>query len=424
MAKQGPSPLTDTNKPRFFYGYVVVALVFLILVVLGGTMYTFGVFFKPLSGEFGWGSAATSGAFSLYMVLRGLFYIATGRLNDRFGPRVVMSGCGFFLGLGYLLMSQASAIWHLYLFYGVVIAIGMSGGFVPLTSTVARWFVKRRGLMTGIAVAGIGAGTMIVPPAASWLISNYGWRTSYAVIGFVILAVVISAAQFLRRNSGQMRELPHRHKGVQEESSNLEVAGFSLQEAMGTRQFWLLCAAYFGFGVFLQAIMVHIVPHSTELGISATAAASIFVAIGGLSIVGRVVMGSTSDRIGSKSALIICFILATAALTWLLVAEEMWMFYLFAVVFGFAYGGLVAVQSPLVADLFGLSSHGVIFGVITFILGIGGAVGPVLAGSIFDITGSYNPAFLVCSALSVISLILALCLAPATAVNRQNPVHS
>ncbi|MBA7631818.1 L-lactate transporter [subsurface metagenome] len=406
----------EIKKPRFFYGYVIVALAFLIQAILGGTLYTFSVFFKPLSSEFGWTRAATSGAFSLYMVLHGFLYIITGKLNDTFGTRIVMSGCGLFMGLGYLLMSQTNTIWHLYLFYGVIIAVGMSGGFVPLLSTVTRWFAnnKKRGLMIGIALAGTGVGTMIMPPVANWLISSYGWRTSYAIIGISVLILIISAAQFLRRAPGQMQQLPHGQDGGQEEGPNTEARGFSLQEAMRTRQFWLFCTAYFGFGVFLQVIMVHIVLHAIGLGISASAAANIFVAIGGLTVVGRITMGSASDRIGNRSILIGCFALMTAALAWLLVAKELWMLYLFAVVFGFAYGGLVAVQSPLVADLFGMRSHGVILGVIVFIITIGAAVGPVMAGGIFDITGGYNPAFLVCVAFSIAGIILALLLRPIT----------
>ena len=266
--------------------------------------------------------------------------------------------------------------------------------------------------MTGIAVAGTGAGTMIMPPVASWLISNYGWRTSYAVIGLMVLVVVIAAAQFLKRAPSQIQQLPYGQSEVQKESTSLEAGGLTLQEAIRTRYFWLLCVTFFGFGAFLQAVMVHIVPHATGLEIPATTAANIFIAIGGLSVVGRIVMGSASDRIGNRTALLIGLVLTTAVLAWLLVAKEMWMFYLFAAVFGFAYGGLVSVQSPLVAELFGMRSHGVIFGSIVFVVTIGGAVGPVMAGRIFDVSGSYNSAFLICSALSATSLILALFLRP------------
>ena len=351
------------------------------------------------------------------MVVLGLLSIIVGRLNDRFGPRVVISVGGSILGLGYLLMSQTSAIWHLYLFYGIVIGAGASSLLIPSLSTVARWFVRRRGLMNGITVAGIGVGTMIMPPLANWLISNYSWRTSYAVMGFMVLAVIIPAAQFLQRDPARKGQFPYGHNKVPPESINTKIGGFSLQEAMRTRQFWLLCAAYFGVNIFLQAIMVHIVPHAIEAGISSTAAASIFIAIGALSIIGKITIGSASDRIGSRSALIICFILITATLAWLLVAKEVWMFYLFAAAFGFAYGGLIALQSLSVADLFGLSSHGAIFGILMSAFTFGGAIGPIVAGGIFDIRGSYHWAFLACTAISAIGLILTALLRPTTKAN-------
>jgi len=414
LSKEETLPLTKPGKERIFYGYIVVALAFLVNLVIGGTLYTFSVFFNPLASEFGWTRAATSGAFSLYMILHGFLYIITGKLSDRFGIRIIVSGCGLFMGLGYLLMSQTSTLWHLYLFYGVIIAIGMSGGYVPLTSAVTRWFAnnKKRGLMIGVAVAGTGVGTMIIPPVANWLILSYGWSTSYVVIGVMVLVLIMSAAQFLKRAPDQMQQIPHDRSAIHEESSNLEARALSLQEAIRTRQFWLLCVAYFGFGLFLQATMVHIVLHAIGLGISASMAANIFIAIGGLSVVGRIALGSISDRIGNRLVIIVCFALMIAAFAWLLVAKEIWMLFLFAAVFGFAYGGLVATQSPLVADLFGMSSHGVILGVVVFIITLGAAVGPVMAGGIFDITGGYNPAFMVCCGFSLVGVILALLLRP------------
>jgi len=402
--------LPDNREPKFFYGYVVVLAAFFIVLLMFGTLYTFGVFFKPVSTEFDWTSAATSGAFALYMILHGALYIVTGRLNDRFGPRMVMTACGLFLGLGYLLMSQISAIWQLYLFYGVIIGIGMSGGFVPLVSTVSRWFVKRRGLMTGIVLAGIGMGTVIMPPVASWLISTYGWRTSYMMIGIIALVFIVLAAQFLRRDPGQMGQLPYGENGLPEKGLDLQARGFSVQEAIHTRQFWIVCATGFCSLFCIQAVMVHIVPHATELGISATIAANILAVIGGLSIAGRIIIGSVGDRIGNKPAVIFSLILLSVALLWLQLAKEVWMLYLFAAIFGFAYGGWVALISPIVAELFGLSSHGITLGIIAFGFTIGGAIGPVLAGSIFDITSSYYLAFLVCATMSVIGVILALLL--------------
>ena len=165
---------TESKKPRFFYGYVIIIVGFFVMALMWGTTLNFGLFLKPMSAEFGWTRATTSAPFSLSMFLFGILGMVTGRLNDRFGPRIVVTVCGLFLGVAFLLMSQISALWQLYLFYGVMIAIGTSGSFVPLASTVARWFARRRGLMTGLVLSGYGAGAMIGPPVASWLISSYG----------------------------------------------------------------------------------------------------------------------------------------------------------------------------------------------------------------------------------------------------------
>ena len=157
-----PQP-TKTGS-RFFYGYfVVIAALFLVLLHYG-TRLSFGVFFKPMLTEFDWTRALMSGAFMLSMLMQGAGSILMGRLNDKLGPRFVMTLCGFLLGLGYLLMSLTGGSLHLYLFYGVIIGIGMAGAFVALLSTVARWFVKRRGMMTGIVIAGMGIGTLFMPP--------------------------------------------------------------------------------------------------------------------------------------------------------------------------------------------------------------------------------------------------------------------
>lgn len=190
MSNQEVRQLRNT-EPRFFHGYIVVAAALLIVLLHYGTRSSFGVFFKPMLNEFEWTRALTAGAFTVSMLMQGVGAIIMGRLNDKLGPRFVMTLCGFLLGLGYLLMSLIIGGWQLYLFYGVIIGIGMGGSFVALLSTVARWFVKRRGMMTGIVIAGMGIGTFIVTPVSNWLISIYDWRVSYAIPAFSLRIILL-----------------------------------------------------------------------------------------------------------------------------------------------------------------------------------------------------------------------------------------
>ncbi len=373
--------------------------------------FAFGVFFKPVLTAFGWTSAMTSGAFSLAMITQGLLGIAMGGLCDRFGPRLVLSLCGSLTGLGFLLMSQISTVWQLYVFYGIIIGAGISGVMVALVSTVARWFVSRRGVITGIVMTGVGIGTLIGPPLASRLIATYFWRLSYAILGGMVLVVVVLAAQLLRRDPAQIGQMPYGENKGKEPRLELSTVGFSLKEAVHSMQFWVVCAVFFCSAFCRLTIIVHFVPYATELGVPAMTAANILAVIGALSIVGRVVLGIIADRIGNRQVFIIGFVLMSATLFWLIPAREVWMLYLFAVIFGFAFGMGVA-ESPIVAWLFGLRSHGLIFGIIALGFNIGGAVGPFLAGYIFDATDSYQLAFLVCGAVSIFGVILAALLRP------------
>jgi len=408
--------MKSDNRPRIYYGYIVVAVACLILIITQGTYFSFGVFFKPLSGDFGWTRAMTSGAFSLCSILSGLFVLLTGRLNDRIGPRFVMTICAVILGVGYLLMSRIGALWQLYVFYGVIIAMGMSGGFTPMVSTAARWFVKRRSLMVGIVAAGTAFGTLIVPPVANQLIATYDWRESYTIVGIGAIIIIVTLAQFLRRDPSQVGQLPDGEKAAEFEAISSESPGFSLAESIRTTQFWMLLGSKICQGFCTMVIMVHIVPHATDFGISATEAANIMGVIGGGGIFGRIAMGFAGDKIGNKQAMAACIILLILGFTVLITTKAWWVFYFFAAIFGFGYGGSATLASPLVADFFGLRSHGVIMAFVSLGLRIGGSTGSVVAGRIFDVTGSYQLAFITCLILLVIALTLILLLKPTTKV--------
>ncbi len=404
--------MPDKKKRKFFYGYVVVVAGLIAQVFIVGTFNSFGIFFKPLSSEFGWVRATTSTAMSVAALAMGFSGIAVGRLTDKYGPRIVLIACGLFTGVGGLLMSQVSTLWQLYLFWGILVGAGLTGADIPIVTTVARWFVKRRGMMTGITKVGAGIGIMVVPLLASWLISSYGWRNAYTVVGIITLVGVIPMALFFRRDPSQIGELPDGATEVQTAESNTSTCQFSVKEAMGTRQFWAFSAAWVSFMFCMQVVMLHIVPHVTDMGISLTMAATVISVIGGFSILGRLGLPSLSDSLGTKSAYMIAFSLLAISLVWLQVAREAWMFYLFAALYGTAHGASFALLSPMVAGLFGLQSLGTILGVVLFMGTPGGIISPILAGWIFDIIGNYQLAFWICFAFSVVGLIMISLLRP------------
>ena len=416
MHKKENPEFMALNRPRFFYGYVIVVAAFFIQAMTWGINNSFGVFFNPLLTEFGWLRATISGAVSMNLLLHGLVSIFMGGLNDRFGPRLIMTGCGLFLGLGYLLMMGLHTVWQLYLFFGLIAGVGLSGTDVIMLSTIARWFKKKRGTMSGLIKVGTGVGMGVMPVFITWLISTYGWRNAFAVLGILILVIVISLAQFLVRDPAKKCQLPDNEPDANAARMDSVEHGLTFQETVHTRQFWTVCAVFFMFLVCAGTILLHIVQHAIDLGISAPSASSVLATIGGVSIAGRFLMGSAGDRIGSRMALFICLFFLLAGLLWLQLAKILWMFYVFAALYGFAHGGFFAIGSPLVADLFGTRSHGLIFGVAIFSSTIGGAIGPTLAGHIFDVTKSYQIVFFILAALSLIGLILTASLKP---INRE-----
>lgn len=396
---------TVATKPGFFYGYVVVIATFIIMTVSWGVYFSFGVFFKPVLTEFGWNRAVTSGAYALSMIVQGVGGIMAGAIADRVGSRILLLAAGVIVGLGYIATSQVSEVWHFYLLQGLMVGIGISGTIVPINATLTRWFVSRRSMMIGIVLAGTGVGSLLCPPLANWLITTYDWRTSYVIVGSAILLVLVIAAQFVRRDPSDMGLVPYGQGTQAKHGVRPEATELSLKEAAVTRQFWLVLVIFFCLGFYRLMIMAHLMPHTTDLGISAIAAANIMATAGGANVVGRIAMGVLADRVGDRRNFLIGLILMSLAALWLIPANEEWMLYLFAAVFGFAHAGVGTSEAPLVASLFGLKSLGLIFGVLAVGITTGGSVGPFLAGYIFDVTGSYQWAFLLCFAIGIIAII-------------------
>ena len=348
----------EERRPRLFYGYAIAAASLIILVAYWAAFYSFGIFFDVLLDEFAWTRAGISGACSLTFVLFGLIGILAGNLTDRFGPRRTLTPFGVVFGLGFLLMSTVNSMWQLYLFLGLMAGVGLSASTVPLTATLAKWFSERRGMMMGIVLAGIGVGIFAGPILANALISSYGWRTAYAVIGAVSLVLIVSAAQLLRNPKPEELTAGERNSD-RTGRLNLQTTDVSFRETLRTRHFWVISAMFFCFGLYMQATLVHIAPYTIDQGFAPTTGASVMAVIGVASIVGRVTVGTIADKIGTRRSLTVIFAFMAGSLIWMPLASGLYVLYLFAVVFGFGQGGESPLRPLVVAEQFGRGHVGI-----------------------------------------------------------------
>jgi MFS family permease len=378
---------------RLQYGYLIIVACFLIMTLVFGAQNTFGVFFKPMSSEFGWSRAETSGPFALCIAVSGLLTIMAGRLSDRYGTRIVVLVGGIIFGAGYMLMATIHHLWQLYIYYGILMAAGTSVMYIPIVSLIAKWFTKNRGAMSGIGVSGIGFGIAVMPALSSSLIEKWQWRLPFLIIGGVTTIAIIFLAQLLK-NTRRAQIVPD--KSAAAASIVAEKADFSLRAGVRTPQFWMLFVGWIGYGFFFQVTMVHVIPYATDLGMTAVAAATIMTVIGLVGTAGRISLGFVSDRLGNRRTLFVSFAMIGLAFLGLAVSHTIGMLYLFAVIFGF-FSGVGIILVPLVAEYYGFSSLGVISGLIVSSNSLGGAAGPPVAGAIFDAVGSYHWAFVACA---------------------------
>jgi MFS family permease len=408
-------------KPRLFYGYIVAAASFCILLIVFGVRFTYGIFFTPMATELVWSHATTALAFSLSMFMEGVFNIILGGVTDKYGPRLTITLSGLLIGLGYCLMPLVNSTWQFYLLYGGLIGVGTGGTLVPLLSIITRWFKLRRSLMSGVVMSGVGVGMLILAPIADRLIKILEWRMTFLVMGILTIIVVTIAAQFLKRDPSTMGLVPYGDDSKTNTRPQASTPGLSLKQALCTYQLWLVLITFFCYGYISLSVSIHIVPDAIKVGIISAVAATVLATFGGLQIVGRIGMGSVADMIGNKRVYILAFLISAADLIFLVIfGNVVWAFYLFAILFGISLGGLGSSQSPWIANLFGLKSHGLIFGVCGFGFTLGGALGPFITGKMFDVGGSYQGAFLVCAIVSITGFVLTLFLKPVMG----NPINT
>jgi MFS family permease len=371
--------------------WVVVAAAFASMFTAFGVVYSFGAFFEPMAREFGTGRGTTSIVFAVTAFCFFGLGAVSGPVADRVGPRRVVLFGAVAMGAGLAATAATPAFWVGCLSYGLGVGIGTACGYVPMVAAVGGWFERRRSLAIGIAVSGIGVGTLAVPPLAAVLVERIGWRQTYLVMAAVSTAVLAACALAAQAPPRSGARVPS-----------------SLGATVRTRAFGLLYTVCLlsAFAVFLA--FVHLVPYATRLGATPVAAAGLLSVIGVGSAAGRLALGGAAERLGSVSAFRLSILILLAGYVVWLLAPGYAALAAFALLLGLGYGGWVALSPSVMADLFGPQGMGGSVGALYTSAGIGALLGPPFAGFVVDATGGYRPAILAAVGLAAASLALAM----------------
>lgn len=421
--------MEQAPRKGIFYGWWIVAVCMLVLFVHAGCgFYSFGVLNKTLQEAFDTNRGTISGAVSLYMLMIGLTAPFVGRLTDRYGPKKLVLWGALIVGAAFLLLNRASAVWHLYVLF-LVIGIGMSGaGLVPVSFAVSNWFTRKRGLAMGVTMVGIALGGLLVTLLTNYLVDAFSWRAAFVALGILTWVLIIPATMLIMRTRPQdMGLLPDGESPVTRETvpavemvqatADPEPTASTLKMVLRSRPLLLIMAAFFFAGLAIGGLLQHEHAFFTDLGISMASAGMMLAVTAGMGGFGKLFFGFMADRIPPRRVAIICFTLQVVAMTILMLMQSvppMWvyvMMWMFVIVFGFAMGGQIALQPLVTTQFFGLASFGAIFGAVALAAGVGVSLGPLLAGGIFDLLGSYRLAFFTFAAGYAVAITALLLLA-------------
>jgi MFS family permease len=417
---------------RPFYGWLVVAACFGILFVAYGVQFSYGVFLPAIAAETGWDRTSLSLAFSLYVFVYSALGAASGWCTDRFGPRLVIAAGALLLGGGLLLTSRVDALWQLYLSLGLIAALGMSAIYVPCNATVVRWFVWRRGLALGIASSGHGFGNLLIPPLAGILMAAYGWRATYALLALVGGAAILLCAFAMVRDPERLGlhadgvapvlTPPRAAQGSSPSTAHpsAEIV-WTLASARRTAALWLVIAVFTMTFTVIFLPMVHLVPFALDLGIPPVRAALAVGLIGAGSLAGRLLSGAVSDRLGRQLTLGSALALQALAFAGFWASTGAGPLFASALLFGLATGGTSTLLPAIVGDFFGRLAVGTIFGFVWAIAASAAAFGPLIAGYLYDVTGSYADAFALGAAFNLAAAGLVLFLRKPKPPERTRP---
>jgi len=401
-------------RPKFFYGYVILALCFANMIVMRGVNGAFGVYYLALLEEFSWsrsdGATVASANFFVYAIASPL----VGLAFDRFGPRLLMPLGALLVGVGLVISAFANSLWELYVSYGIITALGQGAlSFVGHNALISFWFVRRRATAIGIASMGQGVGALVMVPLTQLLIDQVGWRWTYIVTGSLLLLVLVPAnALFQRRAPQDMGQFPDGDDASPAESTGRHSAkhaaprDWTLGEAARSFPFWCITIGHLALGTALFLINTHVIAHFVAVGYEKLAASFYFGLIGFIRIGATIVWGSISDRLGRSEAYGVATLvtaLGVGCMIAMTVDAPLWLVYLAILLYGIGHSAGNPTYGAVIGDIFSGPKIGLIFGFLEISFGLGSAFGSWIGGYLFDATGSYAWSFGVCLACFIVS---------------------
>jgi MFS family permease len=400
------------KRPRIYYGWIIVAVSFITLFMALGIRYSFSVFFIAILEEYGWGRGETAGAFSLAMVVHGVFAPVTGTLVDWLGPRKLFPLGAVFLIVGLVAASSIRTLGHLYLYFGVVVAVGVNTlSYAPHMSLIPKWFITKRGLASGLVLAGIGTGAMVLLPATEYIIDTLGWRSAFIVLALLVLSVVVPLTLvFQRRSPEEVGQFPDGREGesaflanpgkeaaASSKRASRAMEPWTVSAAIASASFWYVSFTVFCNGFVINLLLVHQAVHMVDTGYSPMLAASLVGLVGLIGSLGGIGWGFISDRMGRERANTLGGLAAFSGVLAFLLLDYVpspWLLYGYVGLYGLGFGSFGPMTATATGDLFPGNALGRILSLQSVGFGIGGALGAYAGGYFYDITGSYMIPFI------------------------------
>ncbi len=373
--------------------WLIVAALFVVTYGISTPLAAYGVFLPVFAEQFGWSRGAISAAMSVNLLVGGLAGFVAGALADRHGPRALLALTVALAGVSFALVSTITALWQLYLLVGVLGGVGMSCFYLLTTATVTHWFDERRGLALALVLVGFNLGYITGGPLAAWLITRFGWRAAYCILGSVSGIVTTGAALTVRLPRLAERRVLHRPEPADAAARPSGAHGITLRQSLVDPRQWALNVSWLLLGGLAIMVAVHAVPFARDRGVSLEGASFALTAYGLGSALGRLIAGAVSDRLGTRTTIGVAYVLEVVALLTLLWVPSRGALLAALVAFGAGFAASDTMVAKVIPEVFGLRAIGAIMGMLTLGWRSGAAVGPAAAGFLYDVTGSYNLPF-------------------------------